>query len=85
MNVNQTDVLMSRDEVVESLEHAPPWSSYTIEDPVVWSIGDDAVVLVYTGMGHRDNDHDFTGVMTSLYVRGKTGWKLAHSQQTPKP
>ena len=26
--------VMSRDDVIESLEHAPPWASYTIDDPV---------------------------------------------------
>lgn len=74
---------MSRDEVVASLDHAPPWSSYTIDDPAVSSIGSDAAVLVYTGTGHRDDGDDFTAVMASVYAASESGWRLAHYQQTP--
>jgi hypothetical protein len=78
-------VVMSRSAVIDSLADAPPWSSYTIDDPVVTTLSDDVAALVYTGTGHRDGGEDFTGIMTSVYVRYDSGWKLAHYQQTPKP
>jgi hypothetical protein len=78
-------VVMSRSVVTDSLEDAPPWSSYTIDDPAATSLSDDVAALVYTGTGHRDGGEDFTGIMTSVYVRHESGWKLAHYQQTAKP
>ncbi len=77
--------VMSRRDVIESLEDAPPWSSYTIEDPVATRLSDDVTALLYTGTGHRDAGEDFTGIMTSVYVRHDTVWKLAHYQQTASP
>jgi hypothetical protein len=77
--------VMSRSEVTESLEHAPPWASYAIDDPSVVTLGDDVAALVYTGTGHRDGGDDFIGIMTSVYVRHDSGWRLAHYQQTAKP
>lgn len=78
-------VVMSRSAVTASLENAPPWSSYTIDDPAATPLSDDVAALVYTGTGHRDGGGDFTGIMTSVYVRQDSGWKLAHYQQTAKP
>jgi hypothetical protein len=76
--------VMSRREVVDALAKAPPWSSYTIEDPIFLPIDDDVVALVYIGTGHRTGGDDFTGVMTSVYVRRAADWKLALYQQTPR-
>lgn len=75
--------VMSRDEVIEALVDAPPWSSYAIDDPVIMPIANDSVLLTYTGTGRRDDGDDFTGIMSSTYVRDESGWKLAHYQQTP--
>lgn len=77
-------VVMSRSTVVESLEHAPPWSSYTIDDPEATLLSDEVAALIYTGTGHRDDGDDFTAIMTSIYLRQAFGWQLAHYQQTPK-
>jgi hypothetical protein len=52
-----------------------PWSSYTIDDPVAATLSDDVAALVDTGTGHRDGGHDFTGMMTGVYVRYDSGWK----------
>ena len=75
--------VMSRDDVVESLKGSPAWDSYQIDDPLAVPVDDHAVMLIYTGTGHRA-DMDFTGVMSSLYVRRNGGWALAHYQQTRK-
>lgn len=78
-------VVMTRSAVIDSLEDAPPWSSYTITDPVATRLGDDTAAVVYTGTGHRHGGDDFTGIMTSVYVRRESDWKLAHYQQTAMP
>lgn len=76
-------MVMTRDDVTESLRHAPPWDGYTIADPAATTIGSDACLLVYIGTGRRTDGDDFTAVMASVYVRHGGEWKLAHYQQTP--
>jgi hypothetical protein len=75
--------VMTRDDVVTSLRDSSAWDSYEIDDPLAVPIDDHAVLLIYTGTGHR-SDMDFTGVMSSLYVRRNGSWALAHYQQTRK-
>ena len=78
--------VMTRDDVVAALGQAPPWGSYEMDDVRVVPLGHDAAALVYVGTGHREGDEpSFVGVMSSVYVRGDGGWKLALYQQTPKP
>ncbi|MEZ5382834.1 MAG: DUF4440 domain-containing protein [Microthrixaceae bacterium] len=74
--------VMNRSEVIDSLSHAPPWGGYAIDDPSVVPISPDASALLYTGTGHRDGGPDFTGVMTSVYVRQGSERRLALYQQT---
>lgn len=75
--------VMTRDQVVESLREAPPWSSFSIDDPTVLRIDDDTAALVYRGTGHRDEGAAFVGVMSSVYTRIEDHWRLALYQQTP--
>jgi hypothetical protein len=75
--------VMSRKQVVDALSNSPTWDSYQIEAPCAVPIDDAATALVYTGTGHRGDADPFVGVMTSVYVRGDDGWRLALYQQTP--
>ncbi len=76
--------VMNRDAVVASLEHAPPWQSYDIEDVRLVEAGDGAAGIVYVGTGYREGDQPaFVGVMSSFYVRQDGQWRLALYQQTP--
>ncbi len=75
-------MVMSRSEVVDALSDAPPWGSYAIDEPTTVPVGAEGVALVYLGTGRRDGSEDFTGVMTSVYVRQGAGWRLAVYQQT---
>jgi hypothetical protein len=77
--------VMSRSALTDSLANASSWSSYTIDEPVVTRLSHDVAALIYTGTGHREGGEDFTGIMTSVYVRYDSGWKLAHYQQTAQP
>jgi uncharacterized protein (TIGR02246 family) len=77
-------VVMDRDAVIESLEHARPWQSYDIEDHRVVATGPDSAALVYLGTGYRHGDQPaFVGLMASVYVRQDGRWRLALYQQTP--
>jgi hypothetical protein len=76
--------VMDRDAVIASLEHAPPWQGYDIEDVRLVDAGTETAALVYVGTGRRDGDQPaFVGVMSSVYVRQDGRWRLALYQQTP--
>jgi hypothetical protein len=74
--------VMNRDDVIASLDGAPPWDHYEIADLRSVAVRDGVVALVYTGTGHR-GDMTFVGVMTSVYVSDGERWRLALYQQTP--
>lgn len=76
-------IVMTRSEVADALRHAPPWTSFDIQDSHLTSLGHDVAALVYTGTGRREQGDDFIAIMTSVYVRRPSGWMLAHYQQTP--
>lgn len=73
--------VMTRDEVVDALGAAPPWDTYTIEDPHVLAITDDVRALMYRATATR-GDTTFRGAMTSVYVAAGDRWHLALYQQT---
>ena len=78
--------VMTRTEVVAALGKAPAWARYEMDQIRVVPIGQDSAALVYVGTGYRvGDDPPFVGVMTSVYVRRDSDWKLATYQQTPKP
>ncbi len=76
---------LDREAVVASLEHAPAWDSYSIDNSTVTTLGSDQAILRYTGTGRRSGDPDFVALMASVYVRIDGVWRLAHYQQTPVP
>ncbi len=78
--------VFSRQDVVESLNEAPPWRSYDIDEERLIPLGDSAAVLVYRGTAYRDGTAPaFVALMASVYVRQGNGWALASYQQTPIP
>jgi hypothetical protein len=78
--------IMDRESVVESLEQAPPWRAYNIDDVRLICSGSDGATLVYVGTAYREGDEPaFVGVMSSVYRRHDDAWRLALYQQTPIP
>ena len=78
--------VMDRDAVIESLEHAPPWRTYSIDDARLIRSGSECFVLVYRGTAFRGGRR--AGIrrhMSSVYRRMDGGWRLALYQQTPMP
>ena len=77
-----TGQVLSRDEVVTSLDGAPPWRTYSLSDVRLVMAGAGAA-LVYTGSARREGAEPFVASMTSLYVITDDGWRLALHTQTP--
>lgn len=78
--------VMDRATVVESLEHAPPWRTFSIDNVRLLQLGEDAATLVYVGTAFGEAaEPAFVGVMSSVYRRSGDGWRLALYQQTPLP
>ncbi|MCC3295586.1 nuclear transport factor 2 family protein [Arthrobacter sp. zg-Y411] len=78
--------VFSRQDVIDSLNEAPPWRSYDIDEERLIPLGESAAVLVYRGTAYRDNPAPaFEALMTSVYVRNSHGWAPASYQQTPIP
>lgn len=78
--------ILDRQQVIESLNEAPPWSRYEISDPRLIQLTGDSAVLAYRGTAWRGGDElAFSALMSSVYVRTDAGWRLASYQQTPLP
>ncbi|AWH92505.1 nuclear transport factor 2 family protein [Dietzia lutea] len=78
-------LVLEREEVVTSLNDAPPWRTYEISDERLVELNDDAVALVYTGRASRGDGDDFHALMSTVYRRRHGSWRLALYQQTPIP
>lgn len=78
--------LLDREAVAASLEHAPPWATYRIDDPRLLRLGPDAAGLVYRGTASRGaGGPDFVAAMSSVYRRVEQEWRLVLYQQTVVP
>jgi hypothetical protein len=76
--------VFTRQDVIDSLNHAPPWRSYDISDERLIPLGEEQAIFVYTGRAYRESvNPDFTAVMSSTYIRREGAWRLALYQQTP--
>ncbi|MCZ2523132.1 MULTISPECIES: nuclear transport factor 2 family protein [Streptomyces] len=76
--------VFNRQDVIDSLNQAPPWRGYEISDERLIPLGEGQVIFVYTGRAYRESeDSAFTAVMSSTYTRREGAWRLALYQQTP--
>lgn len=76
--------VMGKDAVVESMVGASEWASFTIDDPRLVELGEDAAALVYTTVAYAVGESDpYRAALTSVYVRRGGRWSLAVHQQTP--
>ena len=77
---------LDRAAVVASLDEAPSWSGYEMDDERVIALGEGARALVYRARAWREDDAAvFVALMSSVYVGTADGWRLALYQQTPVP
>lgn len=78
-------MVLDRARVVESLQDAPAWDDYAIEDPRLVAMGEDAVALVYRARARRAGAPPFEALMSSVYVVQDGRPRLALYQQTVVP
>jgi hypothetical protein len=75
-------VLDDRAAIVQSMS-AQPWSSFELDDLRVLQLTADHAVVTYSVVAQREGTSAYSALMSSVYVRRATGWKLAFHQQTP--
>jgi hypothetical protein len=75
---------LHRDQVVASLEEAPAWTEYSLDDMQVVPLGAEAAALVYRARAVRPGA-ELDALMTSTYVMQEGDWRLALYQQTVVP
>jgi hypothetical protein len=79
-------MVLDRRAVVESLGDAPPWQRYELSDVRLVELGADAAALVYRARADREGQQQpFVALMSSVYLRTGSEWKLALYQQTVVP
>jgi hypothetical protein len=71
--------------VLEAVESAEPWESFTIANPRVVQLGDDAAALLYDARGRRAGEAEYIAAMITVYRRQGDGWELVLHQQTQLP
>jgi hypothetical protein len=77
-------MVLDRAAALDSWDGIPPWAEYDLADPHTVGLGPDAAALTYHATARRDSQAEpYRAVMTSVYVRGASGWQLAIHQQTP--
>ncbi len=75
--------VVSRDDALAGVEAASPWESWTIDDPHVVKLADDASALVYTTRARRASAPAYRAAVTSVYRHTDAGWELVVHAQTP--
>lgn len=75
--------VISRDEAIEAMDSAPPWSSFELRAPRVVALTEDSGVVVYSVVACREGQAPYSAVVSSTFVRQDGVWKLAFHQQTP--
>lgn len=76
-------MVMDRDTIAATMNDAPPWAGYELDDARVVDLGPDAAALVYRAKSWRDDGEEpFTALMSSVYRRIDGRPRLALYQQT---
>ncbi len=75
--------VLTRDQAIDGIESAPPWSSFEMDDPRVLALSEDIGVVVYKVAARRAGQKPYSAVIGSTFVRRGGQWKLAFHQQTP--
>jgi hypothetical protein len=72
-----------RERVLRAVENEEPWESFTIDDPQVVSLGEDAAALIYTTRANRAGQTPYVAAITTVYRHQGGSWQLVVHQQTP--
>lgn len=75
-------MVLDRAQVAASLDGAPPWDEYDLDDARLVALGADAAALVYSARAQRAGEPAFHALMTSVYRLVEGAPRLALYQQT---
>jgi hypothetical protein len=74
--------VMTRDEAIDSMAAATPWSSFEMKDARVISLTPDTGVVVYSVVAQREGQDEFRAVLSSTFVRRDGRWRQTFHQQS---
>jgi hypothetical protein len=74
---------MSRQEAIDAMEAAAPWSSFEVVDPQVIELSADSGIVVYRVNAVRVGEEPYAAIVSSTFVRDGGRWLLAFHQQSP--
>jgi Domain of unknown function (DUF4440) len=74
--------VMSRQEAINAMEAAPPWSGFDLVDPQVVELSADSGIVVYRVSAQRAREEPYAAIVSSTFVRGDGQWLLAFHQQS---
>ncbi len=69
--------------MLEAVDSAEPWETFSIDAPRLVELGEDVAALVYTAQAQRSGQESYVAAITSVYRRAGGGWELVVHQQTP--
>lgn len=75
--------VLTRDQCIEAMESAPPWTSYDLQGPRVISLTRDCGIVIYSVTAQRAQEDVYRAMISSTFVRRDGVWQLAFHQQTP--
>lgn len=75
--------VIDREQAIDAIASAPPWSRFEISDARVIRLGEDAAVVVDRVRPHREGQAKLEAVVSSSFVRADDSWQLAYHQKSP--
>ena len=73
--------VMDRQEALDAMAAAEPWTSFHLDAPQVVALGPDSGVVVYSVTAQREGQEPFSAIVSSTFVRREGERKLAFHQQ----
>jgi ketosteroid isomerase-like protein len=78
--------VLSKEEVLSSIDDDNPWADFSLDDERVVRVGDGVAVVAYRAEAKREGADGYVALMTTTYARGDDGvWRVVLHQQTPVP
>jgi hypothetical protein len=75
--------VLAREQCIEAMESAPPWTAYDMQDPQVITLTADCGIVVYRVVAERSGQEPYKATISSTFVRRSGTWQLAFHQQSP--
>ena len=75
------NLISSRDEIMRSMGGLP-WAWFRIEEPRTLALGNDTGLIAYRAKAKREGGEVYSALISSVYVRRGSEWKMVFHQQT---